>query len=174
MQEVRHNLLRKQTVLAEKTRVDVQPVYHFVIGQLANHSVGVNHPAAQRCQPVVPREDRKEQYPGLRQFGPKLFDYCLNSRGRLSDSAAVFLEGTGRYVNLKNWDVDNVYRTALGSETDTGTFWYIEEFEEDTGKYYPSLELSDEEPSDPDFRNVREAEIGLSGIVFKVGIKFSF
>ena len=92
----------------------------------------------------------------------------------LSDSAAIFVEGTGRFVNLKNWDVDNVNRTALGSEKDTGAFWYIEEYEEDTGKYYPSLELSDEEPSDPDFRNVRKAEISLSGIVFKVGIKFSF
>jgi opacity protein-like surface antigen len=102
------------------------------------------------------------------------FQGGLGFEFNLSDSAAIFVEGTGRYVNLKDWDVDNLYRSALGSERDRGTFWYIEEFEEDTGKYYPSLELSDEEPSDPDFRNVRKAEVGLSGIVFKVGIKFSF
>ncbi len=92
----------------------------------------------------------------------------------LSDSVALFLEGTGRYVNLKNWDVENVYRNALGTDRETGTFWYVEEYEEDTGKYYPNLELSDEEPSDPDYRNVRKVEISFSGVVFKVGVKFSF
>jgi opacity protein-like surface antigen len=92
----------------------------------------------------------------------------------LSDSVALFLEGTGRYVNLKNWDVENVYRTALVTDRETGTFWYVEEYEETTGKYYPSLELSDEEPSDPDYRNVRKVEISFSGVVFKVGVKFSF
>ena len=92
----------------------------------------------------------------------------------LSDSVALFVEGTGRYANLKNWEVDNVYRNALGTESERGTFWYVEEYEADTGKYYPNLELSDEEPSDPDYRNVRKVEISLSGIVFKVGVKFSF
>lgn len=92
----------------------------------------------------------------------------------LSDSVSLFLEGTGRSVNLKNWDVENVNRNALGTDRETGAFWYVEEYEEDTGKYYPNLELSDEEPSDPDYRNVRKVEISLSGIVFKVGVKFSF
>jgi opacity protein-like surface antigen len=92
----------------------------------------------------------------------------------ISDSVALIVEGTGRFVNLKNWDVDNVNSNALGTERDRGTFWYVEEFEEDTGKYYPSLELSDDEPIDPNYRSVRKAEISLSGIVFKVGVKFSF
>ncbi len=92
----------------------------------------------------------------------------------LSDSVALFVEGSGRLVNLKNWDVENINRNALGTDSETGAFWYVEEYEEDTGKYYPSLELSDDEPSDPDYRNVRKAEISLSGVVFKVGVKFSF
>jgi opacity protein-like surface antigen len=92
----------------------------------------------------------------------------------LSDSVALFLEGSGRFVNLKNWDVENVNRNALGTDSETGSFWYLEEYEEDTGKYYPSLELSDDEPSDPDNRNVRKAEISLSGIVFKLGVIFRF
>lgn len=92
----------------------------------------------------------------------------------LSDSVALVLEGSGRYANLKNWDVENVNRTALGTDTERGTFWYVEEYVEDTGKYYPSLELSDDEPTDPDYRNVRKMEISFSGVVFKLGVKFSF
>jgi opacity protein-like surface antigen len=92
----------------------------------------------------------------------------------ISGSVALFVEGTGRYVNLKDWDVDNLYQDAFGSERDTGTFWYLEEFEEATGKYYPSLELGDEEPSGPGIKNARKAEISLSGVVFKLGVKFRF
>lgn len=91
-----------------------------------------------------------------------------------SENVSLFVDATGRSVNLKNWEVENVFNSALGSERETGAFWYVEEFEEDTGKYYPNLELSDEEPSDPNYRNVRRAEVSLSGIVFKVGVKFSF
>ena len=105
---------------------------------------------------------------GLGFQGGLGFEYSL------SDSVALFVEGSGRLVNLKNWDVENVNRNALGTDSETGTFWYVEEYEEDTGKYYPSLELSDDEPSDPDYRNVRKAEISLSGVVFKVGVKFCF
>ncbi len=92
----------------------------------------------------------------------------------ISQSFALFVEGTGRYVNLKNWDVDNLYRDAFGSQKDTGTFWYLEEYEEATSKYYPSLELGDEEPSGPGIKNARKAEISLSGVVFKFGVKFRF
>ena len=92
----------------------------------------------------------------------------------LSDSVALVLEGSGRYASLKNWDVKNVNRTALGTDTMRGTFWYVEEYEPDLEKYYPSLEISDDEPTDPDYRNVRKMEISLSGVVFKLGVKFSF
>lgn len=92
----------------------------------------------------------------------------------ISGSVALFVEGTGRYVNLKDWDVDYLYQDAFGSERDTGTFWYIEEYEEDTGKYYPYLGVGDEEPSGPGIKNARKAEISLSGVVFKLGVKFRF
>ncbi len=92
----------------------------------------------------------------------------------LSDSVALVLEGAGRYVSLKNWDVEDVKRTALGTDTSRGTFWYVEQYDEGLGQHYPSLDISEEEPTDPDYRNVRKLEIDLSGIVFKLGVKFSF
>jgi opacity protein-like surface antigen len=92
----------------------------------------------------------------------------------ISEGVALFLEGTGRYAKLKNWEVENVNRTALGTETDRGTFWYVEQYTEDLEAYYPSLEISDDAPDDPYYRNVRKLEISLSGVVFKIGVKFSF
>jgi opacity protein-like surface antigen len=92
----------------------------------------------------------------------------------VSDSVAFFVEGTGRYVNLKDWDVDNTHTDALGSETETGYLWYVEKYEGDTDNYYSTLELSDEEPSDPNYRNVRKLEVSFSGVIFKVGVKISF
>lgn len=92
----------------------------------------------------------------------------------LSDSVALVLEGSGRYANLKNWDVENTNRTALGTDTERGTFWYVEQYEPDLEDYYPSLEISDDEPTDSDYRNVRKMEVSFSGVVFKLGVKFSF
>ncbi len=92
----------------------------------------------------------------------------------LSDNVALILEGAGRYANLKNWDVDNVNRTALGTDTIRGLFWYVEQYNEDLGQYYPSLDIGEDEPTDPDYRNVRKLELSFSGIVLKLGVKFSF
>lgn len=92
----------------------------------------------------------------------------------LSDHVALVLEAAGRYANLKNWDVDNVNRTALGTDAMTGMFWYVEQYNEDLDQYYPSLDIGEDEPTDPDYRNVRKLELSFSGIVLKLGVKFSF
>lgn len=102
------------------------------------------------------------------------FQGGLGLEYKVSEHMALFIEGRGRYVNLKDWDVDNVYRNSFGSERFGGTFWYVDRHDADTGKDYPSLELGDEEPSGSDFKNARKAEIGLSGIVFNLGVKYRF
>ncbi len=91
-----------------------------------------------------------------------------------SSTFALFIEAAGRYVDLKEWSAENDYSTARGSERQTGKFWYAEEWVEGTGKYYPSLQLLEEKPTDPDFRNVREAAIGFSGFALKGGVKICF
>ncbi len=91
-----------------------------------------------------------------------------------SSTIALFIEAAGRYVDLKDWSAENDYLTAWGSERQTGTFWYAEEWVEETGKHYPSLQLFEEKPTDPDFRNVREAAFGFSGFALKGGVKICF
>jgi opacity protein-like surface antigen len=93
----------------------------------------------------------------------------------VSGNIALFIEGGGRYVNLKDWDVDNTHRSIYGIERETGTtYWYVMKYNADTGKYYPTFELGDEKPSGPFIKNARKAEISLSGITFKLGVKFGF
>jgi hypothetical protein len=92
----------------------------------------------------------------------------------LSPSFALFLEAAGRYVSLKDWSVENDYSTAWGSETETGKFWFAEELDSELGKYYPTLHMVEEMPSDPDLRNVREASFGFSGFALKAGVKIRF
>jgi hypothetical protein len=60
--------------------------------------------------------------------------------------------------------------TAGGSPfsyTGTGTLWYYE-----TGGY-PGFTIGDTKPSGSSISNAREASVGLSGVVFKVGIKIN-
>jgi opacity protein-like surface antigen len=92
----------------------------------------------------------------------------------LSPAFAFFVEAAGQYLQLKDWSVDNVASNAWGSESQKGSFWYAEEFNEELGSYYATFELSEVRPSDPNLRNVRQAAFGFSGFCLKAGLKISF
>ena len=93
----------------------------------------------------------------------------------VAKGVVLFAEATGRYVNLNNWEVEYSFSDSWGyTEDGTAYIWYVEQFEGDTGKYYPTLELDMSEPSHPSLRSVRKAEFSVSGIAFKLGIKISF
>ena len=86
----------------------------------------------------------------------------------------LFVEGTGRYVNLKDWDVENNTTSSWGNYYETGKFWYADEYNEATDKYYATMQISKVMPEEQGFRNVRKAEISLSGITFRMGVKIRF
>lgn len=93
----------------------------------------------------------------------------------ISRSVALYAEGIGRYVNFKDWEVDNTYRDSSGyTLKQSGAFWYEEEFDGSTGRYYPSLTISEQRPSSPWVRNARKAEIDLSGLSFRIGVRIRF
>ena len=92
---------------------------------------------------------------------------------RLSKKLSFFLEGSGKSISFKNWKVDNKHKSPYGITDVKGTFWYVEEYDSYTNRYYPSLELSEERPSHEDIRNVRRAEISFSGFSIRFGIKIT-
>lgn len=93
----------------------------------------------------------------------------------ITGSVALYAEGIGRYLDLKEWEVDNTYRDSSGyTLRQSGSFWYEEEFDVSTGKYYPSLTISEQRPSNPWIRNARKAEIDLSGLSFRIGVRIRF
>jgi len=91
---------------------------------------------------------------------------------RLSEGIGLFLEATGRYAKLKNWDFDGRYEDSLGtSQALKGTWYYADVYDESTEDYYSSILIEQENPSGWYLRNVRKAEINYSGLCFKVGVK---
>ncbi len=103
------------------------------------------------------------------------FQGGLGFEYEVSDNVLLVAEGSGRYVNFNDWDVEDDYTDSTGqSLLETGTFWYTEELNELTEKYYPSLQLLEERPQETGFRNVRKAEFGFSGFSFKIGIRIRF
>lgn len=93
---------------------------------------------------------------------------------RIAANFDLFFEGTGRYVNLKDWDVENNTISPWGNSFETGKFWYADEYNETTDEYYGTIQMSEEMPEEPGLSNVRKAEISLSGITFRVGVKIRF
>lgn len=103
------------------------------------------------------------------------FQGALGLEFPVAQSVALIAEASGRYVYLNNWDVEVDFSNSFGfTEEETGLFWYAEEFDDDLGRYYPTLLLDESEPSDPGLRDVREAQFSSTGIVFKIGIKIGF
>jgi len=84
---------------------------------------------------------------------------------------AFFVEGAGRYAKLKDWKGEVTYKDWLDQLTEkrSGTFWYYE-FER-YGKYYPNVDIKEDKPTDPHFKNLRKFECNLSGLSLKVGIR---
>lgn len=88
---------------------------------------------------------------------------------------SLFVEGKGRYCKLNNWSGDETYTYYDGfSDTNSGTMWYYEFYDDELGKWYPFLTMMDEEPSGTDIRNVRKFEADLSGFSLRAGFKIKF
>lgn len=113
-----------------------------------------------------------EQNQGDADAGAVGFDVGLGLEIRISPGFFVFIEGAGRYVNLAQWTAAaNVHSWAGRSEIQSGRFWYIEQRDPGTGRYYAAFDLSPAMPVDPDSRNVRAASFGYSGFTVKAGVR---
>ena len=80
----------------------------------------------------------------------------------------------GRYLKITDWEFEGTTTYPTGVIKASGTLWYLEEFFEENGKYYPGLQISEQKPTDLEYRNARKAEIDFSGLSFKVGIRIRF
>jgi opacity protein-like surface antigen len=93
----------------------------------------------------------------------------------LSDSVALFFETVGRYANLKNWKGQNRYNDYLGfSQSESVDWYYAEEFDDTTQKWYRTVQITEEAPSGSYYRNVRSGEVSYTGVVLRLGIKITF
>lgn len=87
---------------------------------------------------------------------------------------AFIYEISGRYANIGGFtgtfQTDDNGRMASGS----GTVYYYELLDSNTGNWYPSAWMFEVAPSGSTFKNVREAKIDFSGVGFRFGIKVNF
>jgi opacity protein-like surface antigen len=113
-------------------------------------------------------EEAEAKESGLGFHGGLGFEYNLTA------TISLFTEGMGRYLKITNWEFEGTGTYPSGVIEGSGTAWYEEEFFEATGKYYPGLEITEQRPSRPGLRDVREAEIDFSGFSFRVGIRIRF
>jgi len=104
------------------------------------------------------------------------FQGSLGFEFAFSPKVAFVIEGCGRYAKLK--DLSGDFKRAgtdiLGPFEWGGeyTMWYYEYSE--NAEYYPRVYFYEEEPDNLNYRNVRKAEIDLSGFSIKAGFRFRF
>ncbi len=85
---------------------------------------------------------------------------------------AIVLEGFGRYAKINGFQGDgHVVRASGSSSTVTdGTLYQFEYYDGYTNQWYRDVNLLDAVPSGPERRDVREAELDLSGVEVKLGL----
>ena len=105
---------------------------------------------------------------GLGFHGGVGFEYTITK------NIALYGQGSWRYTHFNDWEVNNTHREDWGTQVDSGTFWYVEQLNQENGKYYPTFRVSEEDPSSPALRNVKKLTIAFSGIIFSAGLKITF
>jgi len=105
---------------------------------------------------------------------------------RISNRYSFIIEVLGRLVNFNDWEGqrEDIYSWEhiwgswiwgfnydRGEEQDTeeGKLWLVDFYSNETGKNYPRLVFSEEEPSI--YSDVREARINLNGLSLRIGFR---
>jgi len=90
-----------------------------------------------------------------------------------SPSVALIIEGQGRYAKIGGFEGTREHSDVFGwSYTEEGPLYYYELLT--MGKEYPLTRIHEEEPSDPYYSNLRDAEVDFSGFAILVGLRFKF
>ena len=95
----------------------------------------------------------------------------------VAKNIGLFVEGAARYAKLKDWKGDEIFTDYDGqTEKTSGTLWYCETLDDQTGKYYPSFKVSKNKPSSEEgpYKNIRKAEIDFSGFSLRLGLRIKF
>ncbi len=93
----------------------------------------------------------------------------------IAPKIAIFIEGKGRYCKLKSWEGDETTVDSDGwTESSSGTTWYYEAQDYDTGNWYSMIALQEDKPSGFGIRDIREFKVNLTGISLRAGIRIKF
>ena len=93
----------------------------------------------------------------------------------IAKNIAFVVEGFGRYAKIGGFEGDWKELNSNGySYSVNGTSYYYEWLSSETGNWYPTVVISDVEPSGAGVRNVREARVDFSGFMLRVGIRIRF
>lgn len=108
-----------------------------------------------------------------RSFG---FHGGLGFEFSVSSFLSLFVEGNGRSGKLNDWEGWLNYTITggaigLGRITGSGKTWICEQYDPALTEWYTMIKVSDDVPTGPDFRNVRDLEVDLSGFSVLVGIR---
>jgi len=92
----------------------------------------------------------------------------------VSTTLILFLEASGRYAELENFEGTDEYLDSQGaSSSETGKL-YIWEGRVSAGESYPLLFIRERQPSEAGVTNVHLAIVDFSGFTIKAGIKIKF
>jgi hypothetical protein len=98
----------------------------------------------------------------------------FGSENWITPNFAFVFEIFGRYVNIGGFKGDWQSNDGTTTSSGSGSLYYFEWLDSNTGKWYPSTMIAAVAPSGSSVRSVREAKIDFSGLGLRFGIKINF
>jgi hypothetical protein len=90
----------------------------------------------------------------------------------LSSSMALFIEGTGHYIDFSAQDGSLNKSGSWGIRYGSGEVWFYEYYDENISQHISGITYGDK-PEREDLRNLHRFKIDLSGLSIRIGFRFS-
>jgi len=131
-----------------------------------------------------------DQYSSSGEYSEETTSRAIGFQGgasfefRISNRSSFIIEVIGRLVNFNGWEGhrEDIYSWEHtwgfwganhdqdeAFDTEEGKLWLVDSYSDETGKNYPRLVFSEEEPSI--YSDVREARINLNGLSLRIGFR---
>lgn len=99
---------------------------------------------------------------------------AVGYRYQLTSWLKAFVEGSYRYVRIKNFEGTNSYENTLGVTGQEKGRLYQWEAEVTSGRTFPVMFIRETRPTEPGVLNVRTANISFSGLALRFGFHLMF
>lgn len=155
--------------------IPVSLTFSYYPYEFLRFKLGVEYHLA-KCEYYYRYEDqnRWQEWRGNASSSAVGFIAGIGLEKAISSKLSLFLEASGRYAQIENFDGTDEYLDSEGAVSNEKGKLYIWEGHANADESYPLVFIRERKPSEAGVSNARLAVVDFSGFTIKLGIKIKF